>query len=54
MKSLDMEQPAIWEYVDEGVLVARNADTQGILEAKMTELKNLKQHGISKSLFTIF
>lgn len=45
-----MEQPAIWEYVDEGVLVARNADTQGILEAKMTELKNLS----SKSLFTIF
>ena len=39
MKSLDMEQLAICEYVNEGILVARNADAQGILEAKITELK---------------
>ena len=46
LKSVNMEELAAWEYVNEDVLCATPVDSQAVLEAKLAELQNLKHHEV--------
>ena len=46
LKSVNMEELDVWEYVDDEVLCATLVDSQAVLEAKLAELQNLKHHEV--------